>query len=46
MGLLDSFRQNKLRACVICKVAKRRSETAKTCSQSCAAKLAWQTRTN
>lgn len=31
--------------CVICKIEPARSETAKTCDQSCAGKLAWETRT-
>lgn len=31
------------RLCVICKAKPRMSEKAKTCSYSCAAKLAWQT---
>jgi len=30
--------------CVICKSKPARSKTAKTCCQSCAGKLAWETR--
>ena len=30
--------------CVICKFKPARSETAKTCDQHCAGKLAWETR--
>ncbi len=31
--------------CVICKIKQARSKEAKTCDQSCAGKLAWETRT-
>ena len=30
--------------CVVCKLEPKRSEMAKTCCQSCAGKLAWETR--
>ena len=30
--------------CVICKIEPKRNEKAKTCCQSCAGKLAWETR--
>ena len=40
-------KQNKtapLEKCVICGIYPRRNETAKTCDQRCAGKLAWETR--
>jgi hypothetical protein len=30
--------------CVVCHLRKKRSNTAQTCDQHCAAKLAWETR--
>jgi len=36
----------KFGSCVICQVQPARSDTAKTCCQSCAGKLAWETRSH
>jgi len=38
------IKQKKKELCVICNARLKRSETAKTCCQSCAGKLAWETR--
>lgn len=34
----------RFKVCIICKINPKRSKKAKTCCQSCAAKLAWKTR--
>jgi len=39
-----AWKTRKLNLCVVCKSNPKRSETAKTCCQSCAGKLAWKTR--
>ena len=39
-----AWKTRRLGLCVVCKVKERRSKKAKTCCQSCAAKLAWETR--
>ncbi len=36
------WNRNKRKTCTICRVNPAMSDTAKTCSYSCAAKLAWQ----
>ncbi len=35
--------EKRLKRCVICRKSNRMSKDAKTCSYSCAAKLAWET---
>ena len=50
MGILDVFKtklseenaENQVGKCVVCKVRDRTTATSLTCSQRCAAKLAWQ----
>ncbi len=44
--MLEKKRQTerKVEKCVICKIHKSRNETAQTCDQHCAGKLAWETR--
>lgn len=32
--------------CSVCHIRRKRSKTARTCDQHCAAKLAWETRLN
>lgn len=39
-----AWKTRKLNNCVICHINEKRSEKAKTCCQSCAGKLAWETR--
>ena len=39
-----AWKTRKAGLCVICNVSPKRSKKAKTCCQSCAGKLAWQTR--
>ena len=39
-----AWETRRLGLCVICKINPKRSETAKTCCQACAGKLAWETR--
>ena len=39
-----AWRTRRQHLCVVCKVNPARSETAKTCDQHCAGKLAWETR--
>ena len=41
-----AWKTRRLGLCVICKTKPKRSEKAKTCCQSCAGKLAWETRLN
>ena len=38
-----AWKTRRLNLCVVCKKNPRRSKTAKTCCQSCAGKLAWET---
>jgi len=39
-----AWKTRRLNLCVVCKIKPKRSETAQTCDQSCAGKLAWKTR--
>ncbi len=39
-----AWKTRRLSLCVICHINEKRSKTAKTCDQHCAAKLAWETR--
>lgn len=44
MNSQKAWKTRKFGYCVICKERPARSETAKTCDQRCAGKLAWKTR--
>jgi len=39
-----AWKTRRLNLCIICHENERRNDKAKTCCQSCAGKLAWQTR--
>ena len=39
-----AWKTRKSGLCVVCRVKHARSDTAKTCDQHCAGKLAWETR--